>query len=289
MDITIIGVPFNGDGTPPEIENPAGALRQAGLSELLADGGHKISDCGDLPLPGADGLRDENSGILNFKAWQTVSERLAKMIGGQLENNRFHLVLGGDCGILVGIAAAYHLRNIPLGLVFLDGHADFHEMQDSPDGELADMELAILTGYGPQQMVAPFGKPPLIAPDNVAAFGIRSHEGISRAPVRVFDSRRMADIGIRPAVTQGLSRLLGKAIPLWLHFDVDVLDPEWMPVIFPEPDGLSVDEVKQFIQFVLATGRTVGMSVTCFHPNLDATGQSTARLATLIADALANG
>ena len=34
MKIGILGVPFNGDGTRPEIENPAAALRQAGLSSL---------------------------------------------------------------------------------------------------------------------------------------------------------------------------------------------------------------------------------------------------------------
>jgi hypothetical protein len=34
MKINISGIPFNGDGTHPEIENPASALRQAGLSSL---------------------------------------------------------------------------------------------------------------------------------------------------------------------------------------------------------------------------------------------------------------
>jgi hypothetical protein len=34
MKIGISGLPFNGDGTRPEIENPASALRQAGLSSL---------------------------------------------------------------------------------------------------------------------------------------------------------------------------------------------------------------------------------------------------------------
>jgi hypothetical protein len=34
MDLTIIGVPFNGDGTPLAVENPAEALRGAGLVSL---------------------------------------------------------------------------------------------------------------------------------------------------------------------------------------------------------------------------------------------------------------
>lgn len=286
MDITIVGVPFNGDGTPLEVENPAVALRKAGLSALLEKSGHSVTDLGDLPLPEADGQRDKNSGILNFKAWRLVIDRLAGFIGEQLEGNRFQLVLGGDCGILVGIAAAYYHRKTSLGLVFLDGHADFHEPQASPEGELADMELAILTGYGPTHLVEPYGKHPLIEPDNVAVFGIRSHEGIDRSPIKVFDSHRIAELGIESTASQGMSRLLEGGLPIWVNLDVDVLDPEWMPVTFPEPGGLSIAEVKKILQLVLDTGQAVGMSITCFHPNLDPTGQSTARLVEIIAEAL---
>ena len=64
-------------------------------------------------------------------------ERLARTIGDRLDKKRFLLVLGGDCGILVGIAAAYHRLDSPLGLVFLDGHADFQLPQVSPEGELS--------------------------------------------------------------------------------------------------------------------------------------------------------
>ena len=34
MEIGLLGIPFNGDGTRPEIETPASTLRQAGLSSL---------------------------------------------------------------------------------------------------------------------------------------------------------------------------------------------------------------------------------------------------------------
>ena len=287
MDITIVGVPFNGDGTPLEIENPAASLRQAGLVELLSKTGHTVTDIGDLPLPRADGHRDEKSGILNFKAWQLVSIRLAGFIGEGLKRSRFHLVLGGDCGILVGIAAAFYQQQKPLGLVFVDGHADFNDPQASPEGELADMELAILTGYGPQRLTAEFGKPPLIKPENVAVIGIRAHEGIDRAPIKVITSQQIAEAGIDLAIAEGLNPLLNKELPLWLNLDVDVLDPEWMPVTFPEPGGLSMDEVIKIIQGVISTGRSFGMSVTCFHPNLDPECKSSVNLVNLIVESLA--
>ena len=116
--------------------------------------------------------------------------------------------------------------------------------------------------------------------------GIRAHDGIDRAPIRVIDSQQIAEAGIDSAVAHGLNPLVKKDLPLWLNFDVDVLDPEWMPVTFPEPGGLSMDDVGKTIRHVISTGQAIGMSVTCFHPNLDPEGKSTARLVELIAEAL---
>ena len=58
MKIGILGIPFNGDGTRPEIENPAAALREAGLSRLQIRSGDKLLDYGDLEIPVFDGHRD---------------------------------------------------------------------------------------------------------------------------------------------------------------------------------------------------------------------------------------
>jgi len=274
MQIAIIGVPFNGDGTPPEEENPAKALRASGLADLLQAKGHRVVDHGDLCLPRADGRRDLASGILNLKAWQRVTADLSQALLARLAEEAFLLVLGGDCGILVGVAAAFALRQKPLQVLFVDGHADFHAPEDSPEGELADMELAVLTGYGPQALTAPYGKSPLLDPANVLVCGIRAHEGIARAPVMVLDRRRLAQEGIQGPLTETLRSWLRQDMPLWVHFDVDVIDPGLMPVIFPERDGLSADEAVAVLRTALATGRVTGMSVTCYHPNLDADGQA---------------
>ena len=48
MRIEILGAPFNGLGTFPDIENPAESLRQANLMSLLEGSGHIVTDLGDL-------------------------------------------------------------------------------------------------------------------------------------------------------------------------------------------------------------------------------------------------
>jgi len=54
----------------------------------------------------------------------------------------------------------------------IDGHADFHSPETSPSGDPADMELAILTGRGPERITRIAGKYPLIKDEEVVVYGI---------------------------------------------------------------------------------------------------------------------
>ena len=47
----------------------------------------------------------------------------------------------------------------------------------------------------------------------------------------------MVVAGIKDVVEEGVEGLIRRGLSVWLHFDVDVLDPAFMPVMFPEPVG----------------------------------------------------
>ncbi len=147
MKISIIGVPFNGDGTAPDFENPVQSFRDEGLISLLKDKGHQVIDIGDLNIPSCTNRKDSSTKVLNFDVWRDVSLRLSKTLVDVLDKDTFSIVIGGDCSILMGIFDACKIINFPMNLFFLDGHADFHDINTSSSGEPADMELAALTGY----------------------------------------------------------------------------------------------------------------------------------------------
>jgi arginase len=89
-------------------------------------------------------------------------------------------------------------------------------------------------------------------------------------------------------VEEGLENFTRRNLPLWLHFDVDVLDPEFMPVMFPEPGGLTFEEVLEILSLVWVSGRIMGMSIACYHPRLDIDGNASVRLVTLLSNFLSN-
>jgi arginase len=288
MRIEILGTPFNGLGSPPDIENPGDGLRQARLVPLLESQGHSVADLGDLSGFQFQEIRDLETGIKDFDLWIDLSNALSRMLRAILDRESFPLLLGGDCSMLVGIFSAFAQRDTKVGLIFLDGHADFYSPETSPSGDPADMELAILTGRGPEKIVRIAGKYPLLKDEDVVVYGIRAWDQISESDIRVYDKKQMAQIGIKGAVEEGLENFTQRNLPLWLHFDVDVLDPEFMPVMFPEPGGLTFEEAREFLSLVRASDRIIGMSIACYHPKLDIDGNASVRLVTLLSNVLSN-
>jgi arginase family enzyme len=61
-----------------------------------------------------------------------------------------------------------------------------------------------------------------------------------------------------------------------------------MPVIFPEPGGLTFEETQEFLSLVWAPGRIIGMSIACYHPKLDIDRSSGVRLVTVISNVLSS-
>ncbi|UCD79777.1 MAG: arginase family protein [Desulfobacterales bacterium] len=288
MRIEILGTPFNGLETFSEIENPAEGLRQANLMSLLEAGGHTVTDLGDLTGFQCRDIRDDETGINDFELWLDLSRELSKKVAAILDRQAFPLLLGGDCRMLIGIFTAFAERAIEVGLVFLDGHADFHSPETSPSGDPADMELAILTGRGPERITRIAGKYPLIKDENVVVYGIRAWDGIEASNIEVYDRQRMVENGIKYSVKEGLKNFSQKALPLWLHFDVDVLDPKFMPVMFPEPEGLTIEEAQELLGLLWASSRVIGMSIACYHPRLDVDGDAGARLVNLVSGVLSS-
>jgi arginase len=288
MKIGILGIPFNGDGTRPEMENPAAAFREAGLTRMQIRSGDALLDYGDLFIPVFDGYRDPDTQILNFNAWKEISRHTAKRLLSIQEDADFMIILGGDCSILLGIFGAFRLADKRVGLVILDGHTDYRDPSSSSSGEPADLELAILTGRGPNELTGLFGSPPLLQPSDVVVYGYREPDLIAESNILHYDHQVFRETGADSLAIQALS-LLDHVDRLWFHLDVDVLDPTLMPVCFPEPDGLSIDETLTFLSTSIRSKRFMGMSVSCYHPTLDSNLEAASRVVEMLGSALSVG
>src|SRR5688500_5517901 len=113
------------------------------------------------------------------------SNNLANTLRKIPTEKKFTLVLGGDCSILIGIMSALKSKGT-FGVFFLDAHADFYEPERSITGEAADMDLAIITGRGPDILTNIDNAKPYVCDSHVIHIGQRDIE-----ETRKFHSRQI--------------------------------------------------------------------------------------------------
>jgi arginase len=240
-------------------------------------------------------FRRERESVLNAEALRKFSLSLCECIRGQDVGNKFLLTLGGDCSILIGIMLALKLKG-SYGLFFFDAHADFYDVHNSVTGEAADMDLALITGRGPDSLTDIFEAGPYVKKEHVVHLGQRDIEetqqyhavDIRRSGIKCFDAAFIQHHGVG-ATTEAISEKL-KAIQLdgfWIHFDTDVINDEMNAAVdYRLPGGLSFAECRDLLKTILSTYNVVGMSVTIFNPSLDTNGKIAAELTALLSEVL---
>ena len=80
----------------------------------------------------------------------------------------------------------------------------------------------------------------------------------------------LSESGVRKVANENVVEAIPVDRPLYLHVDVDVVDPPDMPAVnYVAPDGPSVAAVADSVQGLAATGRVVAFSFSTWNPALD--------------------
>jgi|SRR5687768_17600170 len=226
--------------------------------------------------------RDTETNCLNPIAIHDFSKLLMRKIAEQVDQLNFLLVLGGDCSILIGIMAGLKSKG-KFGLIFLDAHADFYEPNKSTTGEVADMDLAIVTGRGPDILTDIDHLKPYVEDKNVIQVGQRDLEetkkygsqDIGETGIRVFDYATIQSTGPGKVIDDIITYMDELNVDgFWIHFDTDVINDNENPAVdYRLPGGISFKEAEHLLNRLMETGKIIGMSVTIFNPALDKTGE----------------
>ncbi|EQD71743.1 Arginase/agmatinase/formiminoglutamase [mine drainage metagenome] len=292
--ISILAAPTNLGLRPPEPGAVPGtakapeALRDAGLYRRLIALG--AADAG-VVLPGRY-LDDVEVGAPRARNQKAIVEhaiRLAARIGDELNQSRTPLILGGDCSLLLGAGLALSRRG-RFGLVHIDGHTDFrHPDNTSQCASVAGEDLAVAVGRHRAALADIEGRRPYFRPDDTVHIGYREtdeHVQELRGVVSlVVSAQEVREMGGGHWGRRVLDLLKDRGTSgYWLHLDVDVLDPIWMPAVdSPTPGGLAPAELMALLTELVPSAS--GAEVTIFDPDLDPDG----KLATFLTDLLATG
>jgi arginase family enzyme len=191
--------------------------------------------------------------------------------GGQVDDaltaGRFPVLLASDCSICVTTLPTVLRHEPDARIVWLDAHGDFNTPETTPSGFLGGMCLAAACG----RWDAGLGDGVPVDPARVVMAGVRDLDGGERVELE------RAGIGTVPPENLAAA-LEGEAV--YVHLDLDVLDPGEFPAQFPAPGGLSTEGLRDLLGELAEGSRVVGLEITAFEAPEDEAERE--RLATVV-------
>jgi len=262
MQIQILAVPYDSAHRGRRMGAGPERLLARGLEQSLRAKGHDVLTR-VIELP--DGWHAEIETAFSLMRPLADSVRQARTAG------RFPLILAGNCNTAVGTVAALDGR---IAVLWFDAHGDFNTPETTVGGFLDGMGVAILTGRCWRELAqaVPGFRP--VPEHRVHLLGVRDLDPLEREALNASAVRVTAPGDVRQAVTAATRDLVGEVDGVYLHLDLDVLDPSVGRVNqYAAPDGLSLAQLERAVAAVGEAVPIVAATLSAYDPSFDDDGR----------------
>ena len=270
-----LGRPQEGMGAGPDRLLAAGAL------ERLRSAGHEV----ELVQVQVQRAFEHEVG-----AYFAVQDALAEETARTVSMGAFPLILGGNCGCVLGAVAGLG-PGASSGVVWFDAHGDANTPDTTESGFLDGMPVAILTGRCWANLASSIRGFSALPSDRLLLAGVRSidqheRELIDTAGIPLVDPAGLQRADDNP-FTRALADLALLVPSVHVHIDLDVIDPQdGIANEFATGDGPPLEALAAAIAEV---GRAIpvnSLSLTSYNPACDTDGRAE-RSALRLLDSLA--
>lgn len=261
MKVRIITVPYDSGHYGARMgAGPLHLREEGGLADRLAAEGAEVEDAAvevDLDFPTENTVAFE------------VARRLSSAVRAAREDGGFPLVLAGNCASCLGTVAG--LGASRTGVVWLDAHGDFNTPETTGSGFLDGMALSMLVGDCWRKATGSVPGFEPVPEDAVLLVGARAldpgeGERLERSGVGRLGIDELE--GDQP--NRALARVADRADSLYLHVDLDVVDPAVARANpYAAPGGLTLEGLLEFVGRVARAGPVGAMALTAYAPSAD--------------------
>jgi arginase family enzyme len=180
--------------------------------------------------------------------------------GGQVDDalsgGNLPLLLAAECSIALTTLSAAVRHRPEAKVLWLDAHGDYNTPETSPSGYLGGMALAGACGEWDTGLVEP------VSPGRVVLAGVRELDPEER---RLLERSGVTPVGASAHETLVAAKNALDGAPVYVHLDLDVIDPEVFPAQFPAPGGLAPDKLYDLLEAVMEECDLVGLEITAFE------------------------
>jgi arginase len=225
---------------PNGVSSGPATMAEGGIQRILAARGATVR------VQEAALTTDENTEYGGWKRLGMALGHYADLVARNEREGYFTVGLLGTCPSMLGVVAGLQHSGPTgeprsVGLLWLDAHADFNTPETTRSGSLGGMPVAVATGRALQRLRGDAHLDPPLADAYVVMGGVRLVDPLEQELLDDSDIRQLTVDDLRngtPAVFAELDRLSRLTDRIYVHIDMDVLDPrEVMGHQNKVPDG----------------------------------------------------
>ena len=267
MDICLLSSPYYlghrdvGMGAGPT------AFLDAGLEAVLEGSGHDVT-----------------TDVLNFAgpvnhevgASFLINRLQSEAVAAAMRSGSLPLMLAGNCNCCLGMLSGLGISDV--AVVWFDAHGDFHTAESSSSGFFDGMGLNIATGNSWKTLAGAIPGFRPVPELKVVLAGIRDLEPTEKAlldesRINVVPYEELRRKGILDGLVAQLDAVSARVRDVYLHVDLDVLDPSVAPINSYQPEGgLQLEELLQCFELVGERFQVRAATVACYDPSMDPDG-----------------
>ncbi len=216
----------------PELSGGPDYLEAGGIQKLL-----EARSCKTKPVSTVALTADEEKAYGSWNRLALANGDLAKLVSAERRSGYLPVGLLANCSALAGMLSGLQhsgagARPLRVGLVFIDAHADFNTPETTLSGMLGGMPVAIAAGMALTQMRLKAGLEPALPARHIVEGAVRDTDPLEQdlldrseiQHISVDDIRRRSE-----NLHRQMQRLSETTDVIYIHVDMDVLDPREVP------------------------------------------------------------
>jgi arginase len=226
--VSLIKMPYRGERNLADLSDSPDYLEKGGLPRLLEQQGWRLRPTQAVAL-----TAEEQKAYGEWNRLGLANGNLARIVAAEVKAGGLPIGLLANCSALMGMLGGLQhagptSRPLRVGLVFIDAHGDFNTPETTLSGMLGGMPVAISAGLGLTRLRLKSGLDPALPERHIVLAGARDVDPLEQDLLDRSAVERLSVEDIKsgsPALEAQMKRLEGLTDVIYVHVDMDVLDP----------------------------------------------------------------
>jgi len=230
--VALVKNSYSGSREEAELSPGPDALEAGGLPEVLSRLGCDVAPTRSVRLTPEEDRQ--------YGAWNRMglaNAHLNRMVSDAVREERLPIGLLANCNGLMGMLAGLqhsgrNSRPLRVGLVWIDAHADFNTPETTLSGMLGGMPVAVSAGLCLTRLRLQSGLDPALPFSYITMAGVRDTDPLEQELLDRWQIARIPAADLRqssPRIGEQMERLSALTDVIYLHVDMDVLEPKEVP------------------------------------------------------------